>query len=380
MSRRRAWRSAALIQQRRFVLRERAKTQGAGVLFPRGVFRKPVEASRLAHGGVLGMLLGVFLDCRAYAARARDRGLESCTRSVQRVREVGRRRQTMRWEERAKRHFGTDRFPSKWKAGMPLGISAVVSSATLRHCVTHLTEIDRRSAMQYQPRLSTASPTRWSRAGMEWRTIRVDNRAEIIGVLGRGSPLVFLHGWGLTPRIYRHALARLARNFRVYAPVIPGFVGVPDRPPDERTLGDYSTWLRQILGAAGIGPVTLVGHSLGGAIAIRAAHDLPDRVSRLVLVNSVGGGSCSGGCGEVRPIRERPLWEWGAAALSLDAPIRMNPWVGRNGEMPCRSGRIELLTETIRPRRRASRRCNYLTPDPSRRRGSTTRISCRPRD
>ncbi|PBC39636.1 alpha/beta hydrolase [Rhodococcus sp. ACS1] len=150
---------------------------------------------------------------------------------------------------------------------------------------------------------------------MEWRTIRVDDRAEIIGVLGRGSPLVFLHGWGLTPRIYRHALARLARNFRVYAPVIPGFVGVPDRPPDERTLGGYSTWLRQILDAAGIGPVTLVGHSLGGAIAIRAAHDLPDRVSRLVLVNSVGGGSRSGGGGEERPIRERPLWEWGAAAL-----------------------------------------------------------------
>lgn len=172
--------------------------------------------------------------------------------------------------------------------------------------------------MQYQPQpqLSTASPPRWSHPGMEWRTIRVDDRTEAFGVLGRGSPLVFLHGWGLTPRIYRHALARLARNFRVYAPVIPGFASVPDRPPDERTLGGYSTWMGQFLDAAEIGPVTLVGHSLGGAIAIQAAHDLPDRVSRLVLVNSVGGGSCSGGGGDVRPGRDRPLWEWGAAALA----------------------------------------------------------------
>ncbi|KXF55543.1 hydrolase [Rhodococcus sp. SC4] len=150
---------------------------------------------------------------------------------------------------------------------------------------------------------------------MEWRTIRVNERAESFGVLGRGAPLVFLHGWELTPRIYRHALARLARNFRVHAPVIPGFAGVPDRPPDERTLRGCSTWLGQFLNAAGIGPVTLVGHSLGGAIAIQAAHDLPDQISRLVLVNSVGGGSCSGDSGEARSIRDRPLWEWGAAAL-----------------------------------------------------------------
>ncbi|MGH3804568.1 MAG: alpha/beta fold hydrolase, partial [Pseudonocardiaceae bacterium] len=106
-----------------------------------------------------------------------------------------------------------------------------------------------------------------------------------------------------------------ARSFRVYAPVLPGFVGVPDRPADERTLPGYSTWVSRFLDAAGIGPVTLVGHSIGGAIAIQAAHDLPDRVSRVVLVNSVGGGSCSGGGGEASPIRERPLWEWGAVAL-----------------------------------------------------------------
>ncbi len=168
--------------------------------------------------------------------------------------------------------------------------------------------------MHYQHRPPTTRAG-GHRTEMEWRTVRVNARAEGFGVLGRGSPLVFLHGWGLTPRVYRHALARLARNFRVYAPVIPGFAGTPDRPPDEPTLRGYSTWMGQFLGAAGIGPVTLVGHSFGGAIAIQTAHDLPDQVSRLVLVNSVGGGTWSDTGGAVRPLQERPLWEWGAAAL-----------------------------------------------------------------
>ncbi|MFE5700299.1 alpha/beta fold hydrolase [Rhodococcus koreensis] len=178
----------------------------------------------------------------------------------------------------------------------------------------YLTCVDRRPAMhhQYEPSRARAG---CHPADTEWGTIRVNDRAESFGVLGRGSPLVFLHGRGLTPRIYRHTLVRLARNCRVYAPVLSGLVGVPDWPPDERNLGGLSTWLGRFLGATGLGPVTLVGHCVGGAIAIQAAHDFPDRVSRLVLVNSVGGGCRSGRSGEGRPVRERPLGEWGAAAL-----------------------------------------------------------------
>ncbi|WP_040780929.1 alpha/beta fold hydrolase [Rhodococcus ruber] len=158
---------------------------------------------------------------------------------------------------------------------------------------------------------------------MHWSTVRVDARAEVCGVLGRGSPVVFVPGWGLTPWIYRHALAQLARSCRVYVPAIPGFSGVPDRALDEPTLADCAAWLGRFLGAAGLGPVTLVGHSLGGALAIRAAHDLPDRVERLVLVNSVGAGPWPDISKAVLPLDDGPPWERGAAALGDALLFRM---------------------------------------------------------
>jgi hypothetical protein len=49
--------------------------------------------------------------------------------------------------------------------------------------------------------------------------------------------------------------------------------------------------------------------------------------------------------------------------LSLDTPIGWGSGVGRESEMPCRGGRMRFLEDLIRPRRRASRRCNYLTLD-----------------
>lgn len=138
--------------------------------------------------------------------------------------------------------------------------------------------------------LSPITPAADHPAAMPWTTVRLDAGTGVCGVLGQGSPLVFVPGGGSTPLTYRHALERLARRFRVYAPLIPGFAGVAGRPLDRRTLRDCSAWLGRFLDAADLGPVTLVGHSFGGAIAIQTADADPDRVARLVLVNSVGGG------------------------------------------------------------------------------------------
>ncbi|MCW0193363.1 MAG: alpha/beta fold hydrolase [Rhodococcus sp.] len=66
--------------------------------------------------------------------------------------------------------------------------------------------------------------------------------------------------------------------------------------------------MTRFLDAAGVtGPVTVVGHSFGGGVATAVARDFPTRVSRLVLVNSVGG--------QERPIRERPWWNWCGSAM-----------------------------------------------------------------
>ncbi|QSE87294.1 alpha/beta hydrolase (plasmid) [Rhodococcus pseudokoreensis] len=108
---------------------------------------------------------------------------------------------------------------------------------------------------------------------------------------GDGTPAVFLHGWA-PHRSYQRALFRLAQNGTiVYAPRLPRAVAAQSfRSIDIRRLSDYVRWLDNFLTAIGIDtPFTLVGHSVGGAIAIKAAYETPDRVAKLVLVNSLGG-------------------------------------------------------------------------------------------
>ena len=65
----------------------------------------------------------------------------------------------------------------------------------------------------------------------------------------------------------------------------------------------------------------VVGHSFGGGVATRFAHDHPGRTRSLVLVNSIGGSSWRSG-GGLRSITERPLWDWGLHFPADVWPIR----------------------------------------------------------
>lgn len=157
-----------------------------------------------------------------------------------------------------------------------------------------------------------------------WQTTRVAGRPAVYGVAGKGEPLVFLHGWGLAHRAYRRALKRLVRQgVRVYAPAMPGFGGTDSLPSSVLSLEGYAGWVNAFIGAVRIRkPVTLVGHSFGGGVAIQVAHDWPNRVGRLVVVNSVGGSAWSHSNGIVRTMRERPLWDWGLHMQTDIMPMR----------------------------------------------------------
>jgi pimeloyl-ACP methyl ester carboxylesterase len=156
------------------------------------------------------------------------------------------------------------------------------------------------------------------------RIVTVDGRPAAYGLAGEGAPLVFLHGWGLAHRAYGPALARLvAKGMQVYAPALPGFGGTAALPAKRLSLAGYAGWVERFIATMEIEqPVTLVGHSFGGGVAIQTAHDWPDRVARLILVNSIGGSAWSHHNGMVRLIRERPLWDWGLH-LQVDLlPVR----------------------------------------------------------
>lgn len=104
---------------------------------------------------------------------------------------------------------------------------------------------------------------------------------------GSGPPLVLLHGNGTSAADWSWVLPALARTNRVYAPDLPGFGGgVQPAPCYSPAALAASTSL--YLDALGIGNAAVVGHSLGGLVALHLALREPDRVSSLGLVSSAG--------------------------------------------------------------------------------------------
>ncbi|HZT66669.1 MAG TPA: alpha/beta hydrolase [Acidimicrobiales bacterium] len=167
-----------------------------------------------------------------------------------------------------------------------------------------------------------------------WRQERVDGRRAQLAEGGRGPTVVFVHGWGLTPQAYSSGLHQLVRaGWHVIAPTLPGFGSSAGLPADQMSLAGYGAWLDRFLAAVGVDePVSVVGHSFGGGVAITAAH-AGAAVSDLVLVNSVGGGAWTAAAdgGRGRAIAERPLWDWGihfpGDVLPVPTGIRVLPRV-----------------------------------------------------
>lgn len=114
---------------------------------------------------------------------------------------------------------------------------------------------------------------------------------EAVPAGGGGDPLLFLHGWGLTPRAYASGITRLtAAGVRVIAPALPGFGGSAGPPLRGIDLHAYARSVGRLLDVLEVEhPVFVAGHSFGGGVAIRLATERPERVRSLTLINSVGG-------------------------------------------------------------------------------------------
>lgn len=152
----------------------------------------------------------------------------------------------------------------------------------------------------------------------DWRTVEVAGSRMRVLDAGVGEPMLFLHGWGLTPRIYTRALAHLfGEGIRIIAPALPGYAGSDPPPRDGYSLDWYAARMELLLEALGIDtPVFLAGHSLGGGIAIRFATNHPEWVRSLTVVDPVGGAPSKFGRRQHHEaMTHRPIWQAAIGAV-----------------------------------------------------------------
>jgi pimeloyl-ACP methyl ester carboxylesterase len=104
---------------------------------------------------------------------------------------------------------------------------------------------------------------------------------------GTGPAVLFIHGLLGSNHGWLNLVDTLDTDYRVVAPDLFGH-GSSAKPMGDYSLGAHAATLRDLLDRLGIDRVTLVGHSLGGGIAMQFCYLFPERVERLVLVSSGG--------------------------------------------------------------------------------------------
>jgi pimeloyl-ACP methyl ester carboxylesterase len=105
--------------------------------------------------------------------------------------------------------------------------------------------------------------------------------------LGRGEPVLLLHGIPTWSYLYHDAIPLLAPHCRVLAPDFLGHGYSDRRDRFDRSLRAQTQMILGFLDALGLEKVTVVGHDTGGGVALIMGIEHPDRVARLVLANVV---------------------------------------------------------------------------------------------
>jgi pimeloyl-ACP methyl ester carboxylesterase len=120
---------------------------------------------------------------------------------------------------------------------------------------------------------------------------------------GSGPPLLLLHGLNGSTFGFRLLMPYLTPHFRTIALDLMGF-GYSDRPQHrDYSLGAQARLVAGFLDALGIAKASVLGHSLGGAVAMHLALEFPERVDRLILVSSASDSETRRGLRSSRLVR-----------------------------------------------------------------------------
>jgi pimeloyl-ACP methyl ester carboxylesterase len=164
---------------------------------------------------------------------------------------------------------------------------------------------------QYGPLLACPSVAEFE----EWE-IALHGRRAVYRVAGEGPAVVLIHGMLNSSSHWHDVARRLAPDHTVVAPDLIGH-GDSAAPRGDYSLGAHAASIRDLLTAIGIERATIVGHSLGGGVAMQFFYQFPERVERLALVSSGGLGR------EVGPVLRTAALPGTSALLSLTIHPRL---------------------------------------------------------
>jgi pimeloyl-ACP methyl ester carboxylesterase len=105
---------------------------------------------------------------------------------------------------------------------------------------------------------------------------------------GRGKPLVFLHGWLGSWGVWRSTMLTISdlRQYKIYALDFWGFGDSAKRSAPFFTVSSYVFMVDQFMEIMGIAQAPMIGHSMGGTVAMNLALEHPSRVEKVIVIGS----------------------------------------------------------------------------------------------
>lgn len=126
-----------------------------------------------------------------------------------------------------------------------------------------------------------------SRFPVQEKTLELSGITTSVLEGGAGAPIILLHGQGEFALTWMRVFSDLVTSHKIIVPDLPGH-GASAMPADSLNAERVMDWLNDLIEQTCDTPPVLVGHLLGGAIALRYAAKYRSKISKLVLVDSMG--------------------------------------------------------------------------------------------
>src|SRR5919202_2490430 len=188
--------------------------------------------------------------------------------------------------------------------------------------------------------------------------IELHGHRVIYRVAGDGPPVVLVHGMVNSSRHWERVALQLADEYTVIAPDLIGH-GDSATPRGDYSLGAHAAVIRDLLASIGIDRASIVGHSLGGGVAMIFFYHFPQRTERLALISAGGLGP------EVSPLLRSAALPGANALLSLVAHRNVVAALDKQGTRMRAQGRkrgvyLQAVARALRPLERPGAREAFL--------------------